>query len=106
MHADRNHCTVQNDAASSVAQPLNERAADCAADVAEHLANFGFPKKRRHFVSSARSTSVSRTGHEPRIQNLAPEEWQPRNACSMSMDKALREMEFPSRLAGASWTVE
>ena len=87
-----------------VAQPLNGRAADCASEVAEQLEKFGVPKKRRHVVLSAPSTS--RTGRKTAIQNLAPEEWAPRNPCSMSMDRALREMEFPSRLAGAEWVLE
>ena len=73
----------------------------------EALESFGVPKSKRgarlHVVSNR--TSVSRTGKEPRIENLAPEEWRPRHVCTMSMDKALREMEFPSRLAGAEWTV-
>lgn len=89
-----------------MAQPLNERAADCATDLTEHLAAFGVPKTRQHFVNSKRSTSRASTGREPKIQNLAPEEWHPRHACAMTMDRALREMEFPSRLAGASWVLE
>lgn len=50
-------------------------------------------------------TSTSKAGRETRIENLAPEEWRPHSVCSMSMDKALREMEFPSRLVGASWVL-
>lgn len=91
---------------TAVAQPLNERAADCASAVAEHLEKFGVPKKRQHFVNSKRAASTSRPGHVPKIENLAPEEWAPRHACSMTMDRALREMEFPSRLAGAEWVLE
>lgn len=59
---------------------------------------------RAHVVQS--KPSRASTGREPRIENLAPEEWRPRHVCAMSMDFALREMEFPSRLAGASWVLE
>lgn len=76
-------------------------------DVEQELAEFGVPKSKRgarlHVVDNR--PSVSRTGKEPRIENLAPERWTPRYPCSMTLDRALREMEFPSRLAGAAWTV-
>ena len=106
MHDARNTART-NFSRPVVAQPLNERAADCANGVAEHLAEFGAPKSKcgaRLNVVTNRP-SVSRTGRATAIQNLAPEEWRPQYPCSMTLDKALREMEMPSHLAGASWTV-
>jgi hypothetical protein len=82
-----------------------ERAAD---GVQEALQAFGVPRSKRgqraHVVLT-RPSRPSSGGAERRIENLAPDEWRPRHACSMSMDRALREMEFPSRLAGAEWVV-
>lgn len=63
----------------------------------EQLKSLGF----RGLVSSPRGYS----GAMPPIANLAPETWAPRHVCALTMDKALREMEFPSRLAGAEWVL-
>lgn len=38
--------------------------------------------------------------------NRPADDWRPRSVCSLTMDQALREMEFPSRLAGAEWVLE
>jgi hypothetical protein len=55
-------------------------------------------------VRGYRSTRPE-TGAEPAYNRPAVDDWAPRHVCVMSMDMALREMEFPSRLAGAEWTV-
>jgi hypothetical protein len=90
-------------------QTLDGSAPERAADgVQEALQAFGVPRSKRgqraHVVLT-RPSRPSSGGAERRIENLAPDEWRPRHACSMSMDRALREMEFPSRLAGAEWVV-
>jgi len=77
MHSARNAAQAKIPR-SVVAQPLRGRSADCATEpVQDALAAFGVPTKRQHFVSSARSTSPSRTGRETAIANLASDEWRP-----------------------------
>jgi hypothetical protein len=64
----------------AVAQPLNERTADCANVIAEHLEKFGVPKSKRgarHHVVLSRPSRPSSGGAERRIENLAPDEWRP-----------------------------
>jgi hypothetical protein len=116
VHDARNTAQAKySDAA--VAQPLDGRTADCASEVVQALSDFGVPRRIRNrsrereqlkslgprgLVSSPRGYS----GAMPPIANLAPESWTPRNVCALTMDKALREMEFPSRLAGAEWVVD
>jgi hypothetical protein len=86
-------------------------------DLNTALQAFGVPKRIRNrtrergqlkslgprgLVSSPRGYS----GAMPPIANLAPETWAPRHVCELTMERALREMEFPSRLAGAEWVVD
>jgi hypothetical protein len=85
-----------------------ENRCDMHTNVAEHLADFGMSTKAirayQHVVTHRPARPEA--GKLPRIVNLAPESWTPRHVCALTMDKALREMEFPSRLAGAEWTVD
>lgn len=114
MHADRNAEQVTRDAASSGSvtdssdrPTLDAGTPERADGVIQALAEFGVPRSKRgarlHVVNNR--ASVSRTGRETAIANLAPDEWRPINVCSLTMDRALRELEFPSRLAGAEWVL-
>jgi hypothetical protein len=72
----------------AVAQPLNERTADCANVIAEHLEKFGVPKSRRgarHHVVLSRPSRPTSGGAERRIENLAPDEWRPRYPATRAM---------------------
>lgn len=90
-------------------ETVNESTAQTSDDLNKHLESFGVPKSKRgarHHVVLSRPSRPSSGAAERRIENLAPDEWRPRHVCALSMDRALREMEFPSRLAGAEWVLE
>ena len=100
-------------------ESVNEPMTQPSDHLNEHLAAFGVPRRdprgkkayaeRWHKSLGPRKQVTGPRGYSgtaPPIANLAPDDWRPRNVCSMSMDKALREMEFPSRLAGAEWVLE
>lgn len=116
---------------TSAHQTLDGRAPELPCDpVQAALETFGVPKRSKRALAEAERRAKKKYAERwhrsmggrqhvsdvrgysgevkpaPAFNRPDVDAWRPTSVCSMTMDRALREMEFPSRLAGAEWVLE